>query len=77
MAQEPCSFKEPTLKICFDNGMNNYLDIGESEVGHPNENFVREFFELHPVGKGGTVGVGDYITWRRSTYRSDDSPHGP
>ncbi len=62
-AQGNLSFKELALKICLDNGMNNYLDIGDSEVGNPNENFAREFFELHTVGKGATIGVGDYTTF--------------
>lgn len=57
------NFKELALKICFDNGMNNYLDIGDSVKGNPNENFVREFFELHTIGKGPTKGVDDYTTF--------------
>ncbi|MEM9985395.1 MAG: DUF1800 family protein, partial [Bacteroidota bacterium] len=38
MAQGNCSIKELALKVCLDNGMNNYLDIGDSEAGNPNEN---------------------------------------
>lgn len=62
-AQGTGSYQKLALKICLDNGMNNYLDIGDSEAGNPNENFVREFFELHTVGKGATIGVGDYTTF--------------
>lgn len=54
------SYKELAYKICLDNGMNNFLDIGDSIVGNPNENFAREFFELFTIGKGPQIGPGDY-----------------
>lgn len=57
------NYKDLAKKICLDNGMNDYLDIGESEKNAPNENFVREFFELHTIGKGPTIGQGDYTTF--------------
>ena len=57
------SYKELARKICLDNGMNDFLDIGESEKSNPNENFVREFFELFTIGKGPQVGEGDYTTF--------------
>lgn len=57
------NYKTLAKKICLDNGMNDYLDIGESEKNAPNENFVREFFELHTIGKGPSNGPGDYTTF--------------
>lgn len=57
------SYKDLALKMCLDNGMNDFLDIGESEKDSPNENFVREFFELFTIGKGPTIGEGDYTTF--------------
>ncbi|MEM6800749.1 MAG: DUF1800 family protein [Bacteroidota bacterium] len=57
------SYKDLALKICLDNGMSDTLDIGDSEKESPNENFVREFFELHTIGKGPTIGEGDYTTF--------------
>lgn len=57
------SYRDLAFRICLDNGMNNYLDIGDSEKGNPNQNFVREFFELHTIGKGPTQGEGDYTTF--------------
>lgn len=57
------NYKTLAKKICLDNGMNDFLDIGESEANAPNENFVREFFELYTVGKGPTAGPGDYTTF--------------
>ena len=57
------SYKDLALKMCLDNGMNDFLDIGESEKNSPNENFVREFFELFTIGKGPQIGDGDYTTF--------------
>ena len=57
------SYKDLAVKICLDNGMNEFLDIGDSIVGNPNENFVREFFELFTIGKGPGAGEGDYTTF--------------
>ncbi|MEM7375182.1 MAG: DUF1800 family protein [Bacteroidota bacterium] len=57
------SYKELAMKICLDNGMNDFLDISESVAGNPNENFVREFFELFTIGKGPGAGDGDYTTF--------------
>ncbi|MEL6673581.1 MAG: DUF1800 family protein, partial [Bacteroidota bacterium] len=64
------SYKELAKKVCLDNGMNDYLDIGESSKGNPNENFVREFFELFTIGKGPTIGPGDYTTFTEDDVRS-------
>jgi len=60
------SYKDLARKICLDNGMNRYLDIGESDKLNPNENFAREFFELFTIGKGPQIGDGDY------TYFTED-----
>lgn len=57
------SYKELARKICFDNGMNEFLDIGDSVAGNPNENFVREFLELFTIGKGPGAGPDDYTTF--------------
>ncbi|GAB4423169.1 MAG: hypothetical protein OHK0039_39680 [Bacteroidia bacterium] len=57
------SYRELAEKICLDNGMNEFLDIGDSIDGNPNENFVREFFELFTIGKGPGAGPGDYTTF--------------
>lgn len=57
------SYQELAVKICLDNGMNDYLDIGDSLKANPNENFVREFLELYTIGKGPTAGPDDYTTF--------------
>ena len=54
------SYRELAVKMCLDNGMNNFLDIGDSDKENPNENFVREFFELFTIGKGPSAGEDDY-----------------
>ncbi len=63
------SYKELAKKICMDNGMNNYLDIGESIKGNPNENFAREFFELFTISKGPQIGDGDYTNYTEEDIR--------
>ncbi|RMG21196.1 MAG: DUF1800 family protein [Bacteroidetes bacterium] len=63
------SYKELAKKICLDNGMNEYLDIGESKKGNPNENFAREFLELFTIGKGPQVGDGDYTHYTEDDIR--------
>ncbi|MEZ4826464.1 MAG: DUF1800 family protein [Bacteroidia bacterium] len=57
------SYKDLAKKICLDNGMGDFLDISESFKGNPNENFVREFFELFTIGKGPSAGPNDYTTF--------------
>ncbi|MEL6192485.1 MAG: DUF1800 family protein [Bacteroidota bacterium] len=64
------SYKDLALKICLDNGMNDYLDIGESIKGNPNENFAREFFELFTIGKGPQIGDGDYTNYTEDDIRA-------
>lgn len=57
------NFKELCKKICYDNAMLVHLDGRLNDVGRPNENFAREFFELYTIGKGDQVGPDDYTTF--------------
>jgi uncharacterized protein (DUF1800 family) len=57
------NFKTLSKKICLDNAMLRFLDGHLNEVGRPNENFAREFFELYTVGKGPARGPNDYTTF--------------
>ncbi len=57
------NFKELCKKICYDNAMLVHLDGRLNDVGRPNENFAREFFELYTIGKGEQVGPDDYSTF--------------
>ena len=63
------SYKKLAAKICLDNGMNKYLDIGDSKKDNPNENFSREFFELFTIGKGPQIGEGDYTYFTEEDIR--------
>jgi uncharacterized protein (DUF1800 family) len=57
------NFRELSKKICYDNAMLVHLDGRLNDVGRPNENFAREFFELYTIGKGDQVGPDDYTTF--------------
>jgi uncharacterized protein (DUF1800 family) len=57
------NFKELSKKICYDNAMLMNLDGRLNDIGRPNENFAREFFELHTIGKGEPAGPDDYTTF--------------
>ena len=57
------NFKELCKKICYDNAMLVHLDGRLNDVGRPNENFAREFFELYTIGKGDQVSADDYTTF--------------
>jgi len=57
------NFKKMATKIVVDNCMLNYINNNLNYVNNPNENFAREFFELHTIGKGDIAGPGDYTTF--------------
>ncbi len=64
------SYKDLAFKICLDGGMNEYLDIGESKRGNPNENFAREFFELFTIGKGPQIAEDNYTNFTEDDIRA-------
>ena len=55
--------KSLAFKLCRDNAMLIHLDGNDNEVGQPNENFAREFFELYTIGKGKQVSSNDYSNY--------------
>ncbi|MFN0049197.1 MAG: DUF1800 family protein [Cytophagales bacterium] len=57
------NIKTLTKKICVDNAMLSLLDGRLNEVGLPNENFARELFELHTVGRGPQVSDTDFTNY--------------
>jgi uncharacterized protein (DUF1800 family) len=57
------NYKKIATKIVLDNCMLNYINNNLNYVNNPNENFAREFFELHTIGKGDIAGPGDYTTF--------------
>ncbi len=61
------NFKQLVTKMIVDNCMLAYIDNDQNYVNNPNENYAREFFELHTIGRGPTAGPGDY-----TNYTEDD-----
>ncbi len=57
------NIKTLVKKMCIDNAMLDLLDGRLNEVGVPNENFARELFELHTIGKGPQIGLNDYTNY--------------
>ena len=61
------NFKQLITKIVVDNCMLRYINNDQNYVNNPNENYAREFFELHTIGRGPAAGPGDY-----TNYTEDD-----
>ncbi|MBK8557852.1 MAG: DUF1800 family protein [Lewinellaceae bacterium] len=61
------NFKKLLMKVIVDNCMLAYIDNDQNYVNNPNENYAREFFELHTIGRGAPAGPGDY-----TNYTEDD-----
>ena len=61
------NYKQLVTKMVLDNCMLNYINNNLNFVNNPNENFAREFLELHTIGKGDIAGPGDY-----TNYTEDD-----
>lgn len=57
------NFKTLTEKITIDPAMLRFLDGGKNTKSAPNENYARELLELFTIGKGPTVGPGDYTNY--------------
>ena len=57
-------------KMMIDNSMLHYLDGRLNVKGRPNENFAREMFELFTIGKGPSLGPGDYTHYTEEDIRS-------
>lgn len=56
-------YKSLIKKMCIDNSMLSFLNGNVNVKGRPNQNFAREVFELFTIGKGQTVGIGNYTTY--------------
>lgn len=57
------NFKEMTKEITIDNAMLEYLNGRDNTRQAPNENYARELMELFTLGKGSSLGNGDYTTY--------------
>jgi len=61
------NFKTFVEEITVDSSMLLYLNGTQNRKNGPNENYARELLELFTIGKGPTVGPGDY-----TNYTEDD-----
>ena len=57
------NFKELTKQITVNPNMLRYLSGYKNKETNPNENYARELLELFTIGKGNTVGPGDYTNY--------------
>ncbi|MEL6986490.1 MAG: DUF1800 domain-containing protein [Bacteroidota bacterium] len=60
-------FKQLVKDITIDPSMLRFLNGNSNTKNNPNENYARELLELFTIGKGPTVGEGDY-----TNYTEDD-----
>ncbi|MCC6461955.1 MAG: DUF1800 family protein [Saprospiraceae bacterium] len=57
------NFKQLVSKMVLDNCMLKYINNDQNFLNNPNENYAREFFELHTIGRGAPAGPGDYTNY--------------
>lgn len=63
------NLKTLTKKVSVDNAMLLLLDGRLNEVDRPNENFARELFELHTIGKGEQTGADNYTNYTEADIK--------
>src|SRR5690606_22324046 len=57
------NFRQMAKDITVDNAMLEYLNGRDNTRQAPNENYARELLELFTLGKGPSLGNGDYTTY--------------
>lgn len=57
------NLKTVAKKITLDNGMLDYLDNTQNNKNNPNENYAREYLELHTILKGEQIGTDNYTNY--------------
>ncbi|ALJ06206.1 hypothetical protein APS56_14160 [Pseudalgibacter alginicilyticus] len=57
------NLKTIAKKITLDNGMLDYLDNTQNNKNNPNENYAREYLELHTILKGKQIGPNNYTNY--------------
>ena len=57
------NLKTVAKKITLDNGMLDYLDNTQNNKNNPNENYAREYLELHTILKGKQIGPENYTNY--------------
>ncbi len=57
------NLKTIAKKLPLDNGMLDYLDNTQNNKNNPNDNYAREYLELHTVLKGAQIGPENYTNY--------------
>lgn len=57
------NLKTVAKKLPLDNGMLDYLDNTQNNKNNPNDNYAREYLELHTVLKGSQIGPENYTNY--------------
>ena len=57
------NLKTVAKKMTLDNGMLDYLDNTQNNKNNPNENYAREYLELHTILKGEQIGSDNYTNY--------------
>ncbi len=57
------NLKTISKKLPLDNGMLDYLDNTQNNKNNPNDNYAREYLELHTVLKGTQIGPENYTNY--------------
>ena len=57
------NLKTLAKKLPLDNGMLDYLDNTQNNKNNPNDNYAREYLELHTVLKGQQIGPENYTNY--------------
>lgn len=57
------NLKTVAKKLPLDNGMLDYLDNTQNNKNNPNDNYAREYLELHTVLKGEQIGPENYTNY--------------
>lgn len=71
LLRENClgNFKSLVEQVTIDSAMLRYLNGNQNARQSPNENYARELFELFTLGKGPTIGEGDYTNYTEDDVR--------
>ncbi|MBD2769626.1 DUF1800 domain-containing protein [Hymenobacter sp. BT664] len=64
------NFKQLAKDMTVEPGMLKYLNGSANTVDAPNENYGRELLELFTIGKGRTIGPGNYTTYTEADVQA-------
>ncbi len=72
LLRENClgNFKQLVEEVTINPAMLRYLNGNQNTAQSPNENYARELFELFTLGKGETLGEGNYGTYTEADIQA-------